>query len=108
MALSRDSLVTEIFKVSDDIKNNRTIENILTHLTTEVGELAEEVQIELGHCRKERGEDGVVGEAIDVILCAIDIIRVHDPFLSEETLLEMMDSKISKWRRNHGEYNTRE
>lgn len=55
---------------------NRAPSEVLLHLFSEFGELAEEVTIADGGSYKAQGADGVVGEAIDVILCAVDFVYV--------------------------------
>ena len=92
-----DPLINKTFAVSDSIDNNRTIENVLTHMTTEVGELALEISIDQGRSYKDASEDGVVGEAVDVILCALDIIRVYQPDITEEDILAIAQRKLAKW-----------
>jgi NTP pyrophosphatase (non-canonical NTP hydrolase) len=81
-----------------EVKNDRTMQDILTHLMTEVGELAQEIQIAEGKSYKECGADGVVGEAIDVIACAIDIISQYDPSLIEHDLSMVLSKKLEKWK----------
>ena len=91
------TMVTQIFETSDRVKNGRTPQQILGHLMTEVGELAEEILIDQGLSYKQAGRDGVVGEAVDVILCAMDIIRVADPTLTEEAITGIVARKLNKW-----------
>lgn len=93
------TLVTTIFDAGDSIKNGRTPSTALIHLFTEVGELAQEVQIDSGDSYKDPGADGVVGEALDVILCAIDIIRQTQPDCTEAELIEIAEFKLAKWKR---------
>jgi uncharacterized protein YunC (DUF1805 family) len=66
-------LVDAVLKVSGKVSNGRTVETVLMHLVTEVGELAQEVVVAEGRSYKAPGRDGVVGEAVDVILCAVDL-----------------------------------
>jgi hypothetical protein len=42
------SLTKEVFAASDEIQNGRTLSDIMLHLATEHGELAQEVQIASG------------------------------------------------------------
>jgi NTP pyrophosphatase (non-canonical NTP hydrolase) len=81
-----------------EVKNKRTIQDILTHLMTEVGELAQEIQIAEGKSYKEHGKDGVIGEAIDVIACAIDVISKYDPEINENDLITILTKKLQKWK----------
>jgi NTP pyrophosphatase (non-canonical NTP hydrolase) len=91
------TIVDTVFEMSDKIDNNRTVENILTHTSQELGELAEEVQIEMGNSYKTGGIDGVLGEAVDLIICALDMIHVHHPHHTEEDILPLVQSKLNKW-----------
>jgi hypothetical protein len=90
-------LIDATFAVSDSIDNGRSIENVLTHMMTEVGELALEISIDQGRSYKDASEDGVVGEAVDVILCALDVIRLYDPSITAEDILAIAHRKLAKW-----------
>ena len=93
------TLVNEILAASAEVENGRTIQDILTHAMTELGELAQEVQIAEGKSYKQQGSDSVVGEALDVINCMIDIIYVHYGVLADEHYLTALnDRKLSKWK----------
>jgi hypothetical protein len=63
----------------------------------ELGELAEEVAINEKHSYKKQGSDGIVGEAIDTILCLLDLIHVHTPSITEEELIHVAQLKLDKW-----------
>jgi len=92
------TLVSEILETSKTVHNDRTIQDILTHAMTELGELALEVQIAEGKSYKQQGADGIVGEALDVINCMIDIIYVHYGVLADEHYLKALNSrKLAKW-----------
>lgn len=101
------SLINTSFAVSDKIDNSRTIENVLTHMTTEVGELALEISIAQGRSYKDASEDGVVGEAVDVILCALDIIRIYDTAITEADILAIANRKLAKWEQKEEEIRNR-
>lgn len=79
------------------VKSNRNIGSIHRSISSEVGELAEEVDIVLGTSYKQPSDDGVVGEAIDVILGCLDIISVHDPKFDSQQLFNYAMKKIGKW-----------
>lgn len=49
------------------------------------------------------GEDGVVGEAVDVMLCMIDIIYTYDPHITEDQILSVVEEKLDKWERVYGD-----
>lgn len=92
-----DSVVEATLMASYSVKDNRTIGDVLTHMVTEVGELAQEIQIEQGMSYKAAGADGVAGEAIDVMLCALDIIALSQPTWSERDILYYANAKLDKW-----------
>ena len=91
------SLIQKTFETSDRIENGRTLTKILAHTMTEIGELAEEILIEEGQHYKTAGEDGIIGEAVDGILCLLDIIHKHDPTVTEEDLIKIAVRKLAKW-----------
>jgi NTP pyrophosphatase (non-canonical NTP hydrolase) len=97
------TLVSEILETSRQVDNGRTIQDVLTHAMTELGELAQEVQIAEGKSYKQQGVDGVVGEALDVINCMIDIIYIHYGVLADEHYLKALNSrKLAKWKEKAG------
>lgn len=79
---------------SEDIENGRTLEDVIRHLKSEVAELDEEVA-------GAQGADGIVGECIDVILCALDAIFVHDSSVSDEQIEDIVMKKLGKWKRRY-------
>lgn len=91
------SLIQKTFAASDRIKNGRNQTRILAHTMAEVGELAEEVLIANGFSYKQPGADGIVGEAVDVILCALDMIRQTDPTITEKDIEAIAERKLTKW-----------
>ena len=92
------SLVQEVYRVSAGLLDGRQKFQVLGHLVSEVGELAEEVVIDQGLSHKSKGVDGIVGESIDVIICALDMIFQTDPSLTEEDLVDYAIKKLDKWR----------
>lgn len=91
-------MINTIFKVSDEVKNNRSVQSILNSAVSEVGELATEVDIKFGVSYKSQGPDGIIGEAIDVILGIVDLIHVYDPTLTEADLIDIATIKLAKWK----------
>lgn len=89
----------------------RTLEFDLAKLVEEVGELAIEIQITKGHLPKEKGGvDGVVGEAVDVINIALDIIFLHmaangmtNSYQIEEMIQAISSKKLSRWAKKSKE-----
>lgn len=95
-----NTLVNTIFQASDQIRNNRTPQDILNHLVSEIGELSTEISIEYGNSYKTPSVDGIVGESIDAILCLVDIIHKHAPELTEDDLAKYAQKKTVKWRKS--------
>lgn len=87
------------------IEDGRTDLDVLEHMEGEVKELREEIENP-----ENPGEDGIFGEAIDIIACCVDIIRRHIPGLTDEELerlaAQKMREKCEKWKRKAeaGEY----
>lgn len=95
-------VVSKVLELSDSIKDSRTMNQVYAKLGEEFGELGLEVNIENGYVKnKPKGKDGVTGEAIDVIICALDIIYLNNPDLTKEELLDkiatVMLAKKQKW-----------
>lgn len=96
-APQQSDIVSIVRRYSPEIKNGRTLQDILNHL---IGE-TEETQDEIAKIAKgERaGDDGVVGEAIDMIQCGIDLIFSTRPDISDEEIADIMENKCEKWYR---------
>jgi hypothetical protein len=91
------SLFSIVRSAARRINNDRTLRDILNHMKSEVKELDEEIaKDEAGELA---GSDGIVGEAIDIIQCAMDVILTHRPYLTEAQLEAIMDTKCEKWVR---------
>lgn len=97
------SVIQEILDTciaSDGYDPLRNQYSVLAHTTAELGELAEEVAIARGASYKAPGDDGVVGEAVDLIVCGVDMIYVTKPSITEEQILELVKAKCAKWLKN--------
>lgn len=81
------------------IKNNRTPSSVLSHLNEELHELQDEIH--LAQLSFEQGEDGVLGEAIDVLLCAIDFEIMKTGISAADIQLKIIQ-KLDKWERLYG------
>lgn len=92
------TLVKSILDTAQTVQNHRTTQDILLHAMTELGELALEIQIDQGKSYKSAGDDGIVGEALDMIACMVDMIHVHSPQLTEDDLIAMLHPKLAKWQ----------
>lgn len=85
------TLVEVVRKYALAIDNGRTQHTIVNHMKSEVLELEEEIE------NGSTGADGIIGENIDVIACALDSIFVHNPEITEEELVAIMIRKCDKW-----------
>lgn len=83
---------------SESINDGRTKHKVLASLMEEVGELSTEVNISEGLSYKEPSVDGVVGEAIDVIACALDLIYLENPNITQLDIEKIISLKCSKWK----------
>lgn len=86
----------------------RTRYSVYASAQSEMGELADEIRILEGDLNKEVGPDGVIGEAVvgkavDVIACMLDLIHVHDPDVAAGVVHSLMQNKLQKWVRKQGE-----
>jgi hypothetical protein len=79
------------------IKNGRTKHDALRHLKSEVFELEDELE------GTGDGADGVVGEAVDVIACALDIIVLERPDITDEEVAHILKLKCEKWMRRYAD-----
>lgn len=73
---------------------------ILFSLMEEVGELATEINIENGTKDREPSEDGVEGEAIDVLVVIGDLLTSLFGSLENPELHTKVAAKLAKWERN--------
>lgn len=92
--------VDKILEVCQRINNGRTIPTVFTALEDEVRELREEVVRHLAG--QEPGPDGIVGEAIDCILCLVDLIYQKNPSISKGYILSIVTDKLTKWETLYG------
>jgi len=94
-------MIQQTFAVSVAMPR-RTKSDVFFSLVEEVGELATELAVDSGHSKKPEGKDGITGEAVDVIICALDLIWVHNHSTTEEELEkylnEIVKTKLAKWR----------
>lgn len=93
----RNTVVGTILEFSDKIKDGRTEADIMLSAMEEMGELSLEIKINNGLSYKTEGIDGIVGEAIDVINCMVDLILTHTGNITEEQLQVITENKCKKW-----------
>ena len=83
---------------ADRIFPRRSYDTILKSLLEEMGELSTEIAIEQGTKKRAPSSDGVKGEAVDVFVVAVDMLRQawgDALFTSEFT--DKVKSKLAKW-----------
>lgn len=73
----------------------------MASLTEECGELATEILINVGKKNRSPGTDGIVGEAVDAILCLMDIILLTNPNITRDELYSISMTKLQKWENNY-------
>lgn len=82
--------------------NNR--EATMASITEELGELATEIAIENGWKKREAGPDGVSGEAIDLLLCVVDLLHMQfGAKLGSDEFKAQVQKKLDKWERKVNE-----
>lgn len=94
------SLIREVFDrcyIADQENFPRDRNSILQSIVAEVGELSEEVSIAEGTSYKNSGPDGIVGEAVDVIVSALDLIYRERPGIGADEITAMAVEKCEKW-----------
>jgi len=99
------SLVRTVLEASDSIQNGRDTNHAIGKLREELKELPDEI------IKRRDGEalgaDGIIGEAVDVIQCIIDIVRLEYPDLSHDELVSEMERRMSakceKWRQKYAD-----
>lgn len=92
--------IQEILTVSNRINNGRDLDSVFAHLEGEVTELMSE--IDKAYYGDEPGEDGILGEAVDVALCALDAAIIANPGITEAQINEVVSRKLAKWERIYG------
>ena len=100
--MPHNNTIGNVLHVAKQINNGRTQDDVFKHMMTEVGELAQEICIRDGIIDKPVGADGIIGEAIDVIACALDIIYLENPEITTADIEEIMQRKLKKWINKYG------
>lgn len=78
------------------IHNGRKAADAFEHLLSEVKELGQEIE------NGGTGVDGIKGEVMDVINCALDVLFLLHPEVTIEELDDLMEAKCQKWVRKYG------
>lgn len=95
VASGQPTMVETILKYSRQIDNGRTVRSTFKHAEGEMAELDLEITLKATGLRS--GEDGVIGEAMDVINCLIDLVYQINPNITEAELVAIQERKCAKW-----------
>ena len=87
----------DVLEVAKRIDNDRTVQDIFLHITSEVGELSDEIAIKYGLSKEQPGKDGIFGEAVDIIASVLDLIYIDNPDVTEEEIVAYLRLKLAKW-----------
>ena len=101
-----DALLDMGREFSQRIRNGRSLLDIMKAMDGEKGEvneLREEVEIRMGVRPGTPGKDGVVGEAIDLFLCSIDMIFEAAPDITNREIIAYAHEKLVKWEENYSD-----
>lgn len=88
------TFIETIISAAVDVRDGRGHRDVIFHAVTELGELAEEVRIKTGNARgKTAGPDGIAGEALDLVLCLVDYLRLLDHLTSDSRMVSVLNEK---------------
>jgi hypothetical protein len=85
-----------------EIVNGRTVGSAFEHLVGEVNELGDEI------ANGNTGPDGIKGEVMDVVNCALDILFMTHPDIGFDEIDALMEAKCRKWMLKYAEDGTDE
>lgn len=94
-----ESLLNNIRAIQNSLPN-RKYDIPFIAMVEEVEELSAEISIRKKTKKREPSIDGISGEAIDVIVCALDLILMEEPEITSEEIIKRMSIKVEKWKRN--------
>jgi hypothetical protein len=83
------------------IRDGRDTYCVYRHFLSEVDEL--QVEIDRDLLEEPAGEDGIIGESVDVILCALDLIYQQNPRITPDEIIAIAARKCEKWKREYGQ-----
>ena len=95
------SILQLVREVSESVNDGRNLDAVMCSIAEETGELAAEVNIVSGRKpHKVAGVDGILGEAVDVIITALDMIYVESSNrlipITEEEITDVVKNKLFK------------
>lgn len=86
------TLFSVVIDAAKLVKNGRSPLDIYRHTGSEYRELGLEI------VGRGDGKDGVIGEAIDMIICDIDQIYLENPEITEAEVIAIAERKCEKWK----------
>lgn len=90
-------MLKTILNCSTVLGGGRNMDFVFGKTAEEFGELAVEVQISKGRLPLEKGgTDGIIGEACDLINCAVDLIYLEMEMMNPNVTIEMVIEEIKK------------
>lgn len=95
------NIYDEISKISSEVQNQRTLENVLVAIMEETGEIAAEVRKKnKTKTYKEFDKENLLEESVDLLICSVDFINLIKDELNfnEEDIHKMLHKKLNKWK----------
>lgn len=92
--------VEKILEVCRNIQSIRSRASVWNHMMGEIQELADEINKFDANVKP--GEDGIMGEACDVMLCLVDLIYQYYPEATQQDIYDRIVHKLDKWQRVYG------
>lgn len=87
-----------VVETADKVFPRRSLDTIFKSLMEETGELSTEISIAQGEKKRLPSPDGVKGEAVDVFIVAVDMLRATwGKALFTEEFTDKVKSKLAKW-----------
>jgi len=95
---SNPDAISMVSLASDRIFPRRSYDTILKSLMEEMGELSTEIAIAQGTKKRQASVDGVKGEAVDVFVVAVDMLRAAwGDKLHTREFTDAVAAKLAKW-----------
>lgn len=105
-----NDILEYIRRLTEQDLRRKSIMDMVLSAAEEFGEFAREIKIEegvFGNSHKEPGDDGSVGEAVDMVIMALALyyarfptVTGKNPELATQELPSLLKRKAEKWERN--------
>jgi len=92
----KTDVLSEVARISNLFGKRRSLPAVMLQMQEELGELSTEVAIATGTKRREPSPDGVLGEAVDVAIVALDMAMLEADG-DVEKVVETFKRKLAKW-----------